>query len=116
MGLFSSKFVIQFNHSGDRLASASEDSTVKIWKEYKPGNTEGIATENNDSTWKCVCTLAGFHNRPVYDIDWCHRTGNLLYIFKKNLNQKLKMLNIPILSEALTGLVRWILFSLTLAF
>ena len=66
-----------FNSKGDRLASASEDSTVKIWQEYKPGNSEGIATENNDSTWKCVCTLAGFHNRAVYDIDWCGQTGLL---------------------------------------
>ena len=32
---------IAFNKSGDRLASASEDNTVKIWKEYKPGNSEG---------------------------------------------------------------------------
>lgn len=60
---------------GDRLASASEDSTVKIWQEYKPGNPEGIATENNDSTWKCVSTLAGFHSRAVYDLDWCPRSN-----------------------------------------
>ena len=33
---------LAFNRDGDRLASASEDTTVKIWKEYKPGNSEGI--------------------------------------------------------------------------
>jgi len=66
---------LAFNPLGDRLASASEDATVKIWQEYKPANPEGIATQNNDSTWKCVCTLAGFHSRAVYDIDWCHKTG-----------------------------------------
>lgn len=65
---------LAFNSSGQRLASASEDTTVKIWQEYKPGNSEGIATQGNDSTWKCVTTLGGFHTRPVYDIDWCHQT------------------------------------------
>jgi len=94
---------LAFNHSGDRLASASEDSTVKIWKEYKPGNTEGIATENKDSTWKCVCTLAGFHNRPVYDVDWCHRTGliatacgdDAIRVFKEDTNNVSDAINAP---------------------
>jgi WD40 repeat protein len=66
---------LTFDAKGQRLASASEDATVKIWQEYKPGNPEGVATSNNDSTWKCVCTLSGFHNRAVYDVDWCHKSG-----------------------------------------
>ena len=57
------------------LASVSEDTTVKIWQEYKPGNPEGIPTPNNDPAWKCVCTLAGYHTRAVYDVDWCHKSG-----------------------------------------
>jgi len=94
---------LAFNRDGDRLASASEDTTVKIWKEYKPGNTEGIATENNDSTWKCVCTLAGFHSRPVYDIDWCHETGliatacgdDAIRVFKEDTNNVSDAVNSP---------------------
>ena len=66
---------LAFNEKGDRIASVSEDTTVKIWQEYKPGNDEGIATPNGDPAWKCVCTLSGYHTRAVYDVDWCHQSG-----------------------------------------
>jgi len=66
-----------FDKSGTRLATCSDDKTVKIWKEYQPGNPEGIKTEGSDSTWKCVCTLSGYHVRTVYGIDWCHLTGDI---------------------------------------
>nr|XP_023014906.1 probable cytosolic iron-sulfur protein assembly protein Ciao1 [Leptinotarsa decemlineata] len=66
---------ISFDCSGSRLASCSDDNTVKIWKEYPPGNAEGVPTPDGDSTWKCVCTLAGYHTRTIYDISWCHLTG-----------------------------------------
>lgn len=39
------------------------------------GNLEGIVTEDNESAWKCVCTLSGFHGRTIYDVSWCHLTG-----------------------------------------
>ncbi|XP_050499398.1 probable cytosolic iron-sulfur protein assembly protein Ciao1 [Diabrotica virgifera virgifera] len=66
---------ISFDKTGTRLASCSDDNTVKIWKEYPPGNPEGIATQDGDSAWKCVCTLSGHHERTIYDIHWCHLTG-----------------------------------------
>lgn len=66
---------LAFDQTGSRLASCSDDQTVKIWKEYPPNNPEGIPTVDNESTWKCVCTLTGFHTRPIYDISWCHQTG-----------------------------------------
>jgi WD40 repeat protein len=25
-----------------------------------------------------VCTISGFHSRTVYDIDWCHLTGDIV--------------------------------------
>lgn len=40
-----------------------------------PNNEEGIATPDNISVWKNVCTISGFHTRTIYDIDWCHETG-----------------------------------------
>eukprot|EP00058_Branchiostoma_floridae_P018324 XP_002603813.1 hypothetical protein BRAFLDRAFT_124683 [Branchiostoma floridae] len=69
-----------FDQSGERLASCSEDKTLKIWQEYLPGNEEGqyptsIQTQGSDPTWKCVCTLSGYHKRTVYDVKWCHQTG-----------------------------------------
>ncbi|XP_054711287.1 probable cytosolic iron-sulfur protein assembly protein CIAO1 homolog [Uloborus diversus] len=61
---------VDFNNSGNLMASCSDDKTVKIWREYLPGNSEGIGTIGRDPTWKCVCTLSGFHERTVYDISW----------------------------------------------
>ncbi|KAF5278465.1 hypothetical protein FQA39_LY05954 [Lamprigera yunnana] len=66
---------IAFDKTGSRLASCSDDLTVKIWKEYPPNNSEGVPTTDNDSTWKCVSTLSGYHTRTIYDLSWCHLTG-----------------------------------------
>lgn len=66
---------IAFDGEGKRLASCSDDKTVKIWQQYLPGNSEGVATPDNEPTWKCVCTLSGFHNRTIYSISWCKLSG-----------------------------------------
>ncbi|XP_055841483.1 probable cytosolic iron-sulfur protein assembly protein Ciao1 [Episyrphus balteatus] len=66
---------IAFDQFGKRLASCSDDKTVKIWQAYLPGNEEGIHTPDNETVWKCVCTISGEHTRAVYDISWCHQTG-----------------------------------------
>ncbi|XP_077992547.1 putative cytosolic iron-sulfur protein assembly protein CIAO1 homolog [Glandiceps talaboti] len=66
---------LSFDKTGERLASCSADKTVKVWQEYQPGNQEGVPTSNGCSTWKCVCTIQGYHERPIYDIAWCHLTG-----------------------------------------
>ncbi|KAK2158402.1 hypothetical protein LSH36_171g07023 [Paralvinella palmiformis] len=66
---------IDFNATGSHLVSVSDDRTVKIWKEYLPGNQQGISTTDNDPVWKCVCTLSGSHDRPIYDVSWCNNTG-----------------------------------------
>lgn len=65
---------LSFDASGHRLASCSDDCTVKIWQEYQPGNSEGIITPEKDPVWKCVCTISGYHNRCIYDISWCPLT------------------------------------------
>ncbi|XP_039292759.1 probable cytosolic iron-sulfur protein assembly protein Ciao1 isoform X3 [Nilaparvata lugens] len=65
---------IAFDKTGTRLASCSDDKTVKIWQQYLPNNPEGVVTEGSEPTWKCVCTLSGYHSRAVYDIAWCHET------------------------------------------
>ncbi|ESO90048.1 hypothetical protein LOTGIDRAFT_233882 [Lottia gigantea] len=69
---------ICFDQSGSRLASCGDDQTVKIWQEYVPGNEEGVLTKGNDSVWKCVCTLSGYHERSIYDICWNVETGHLV--------------------------------------
>ncbi|XP_069773873.1 probable cytosolic iron-sulfur protein assembly protein ciao1 [Narcine bancroftii] len=66
---------IAFDKTGDHLVSCSDDKTVKIWKAYGPGNEQGVVCSGSDLSWKCICTLSGFHSRTVYDISWCHLTG-----------------------------------------
>ena len=29
-----------------------------------------IPTPDSETVWKCVCTLSGHHERPIYSIDW----------------------------------------------
>ncbi|KAG8192672.1 hypothetical protein JTE90_009700 [Oedothorax gibbosus] len=41
-----------------------------MWREYLPGNPEGVPTVDNDPTWKCVCTLCGQYERAVFDVSW----------------------------------------------
>lgn len=61
---------LDFNSTGSRIATSSDDKTVKIWQEYQPGNPEGISTPDDIPAWKCVCTLGSFHDRAVYDVCW----------------------------------------------
>ncbi|MBN3280457.1 CIAO1 protein, partial [Polyodon spathula] len=68
---------VDFDKTGQRLASCSDDKTVKIWREYEPGNEQGVACNGTAPTWKCICTLSGFHSRSIYDISWCHLSGAL---------------------------------------
>lgn len=66
---------LAFDKTGKKLATCSDDRTVKIWQEYGPDNQEGVNLEDRESTWKCVCTLSGYHTRCIYDITWCATTG-----------------------------------------
>lgn len=76
-GHTSTVWSISFNADGDRLASCSDDRTVRIWQRYKPGNQEGIQTPNEKPTWKCICTLSGYHERAIYDISWCDLSSGI---------------------------------------
>lgn len=64
-----------FDKTGQRFASCSDDCSVKIWQEYLPQNKEGVITPGNHSTWKCICSLSGYHQRTIYDIKWNNVTG-----------------------------------------
>lgn len=32
---------VDFDSTGDRLVSCSDDRTLKVWKAYRPGNSQG---------------------------------------------------------------------------
>ena len=78
----STVWAICFDSSGQRLASCSADKTIKIWQSF----------DSDLKDWKCVSTLSGFHNRPIYDISWSHLSNHILsaggddtiYIFKED--------------------------------
>ena len=74
----STVWCVSFDSTGSRLASCSDDKTVKIWQEYLPGNEEGVQTKGDNPCWKCVCTLAGFHDRTVYCVDWSRLSGEVV--------------------------------------
>ena len=66
---------LSFDSTGQQLITCSDDRTLKIWRQYLPGNEMGVVTHDGDPTWKCVCTLSGCHPRAIYDVAWCHTTG-----------------------------------------
>jgi len=74
-GHTSTVWSIAFDKTGERLVSCSDDKTIKIWQSYQPGNEVGVVTNGDEATWKCVCTISGYHERPVYDVDWSHVSG-----------------------------------------
>eukprot|EP00762_Andalucia_godoyi_P000977 ANDGO_03810.mRNA.1 hypothetical protein len=53
------------------LATCSDDCTVKIWERSSSKLGFGKAQ------FRCVCTLSGFHDRPVYSVSWS-RDGDKL--------------------------------------
>jgi len=59
---------ISFNQDGSRLASCSDDKTVRVW----------AAQDQQFLSWKLVCTLSGFNDRPIYDVSWSKGSINLL--------------------------------------
>lgn len=87
---------LAFDVSGNRLASCSDDRTIKIWQSYPVGNEEGIPTPDNVTVWKCVCTLSGQHSRSIYDISWCKLSGllvtscgdDIIRVFKESSDSK----------------------------
>jgi len=71
----STVWAVDFDSTGKRLVSCSDDKTMKIWQQFLPGNHQGISTDGKSSAWKCISTVSGCHNRPIYDVSWCKLTG-----------------------------------------
>ncbi|XP_019363886.1 PREDICTED: probable cytosolic iron-sulfur protein assembly protein CIAO1 isoform X1 [Gavialis gangeticus] len=67
---------LAFDGAGRRLASCSDDRTVRIWSSDEQGEP-GVACSSTEPSWKCICTLSGYHTRTIYDVAWCRLTGAL---------------------------------------
>jgi len=69
------------NRDGSALASVSDDLTLRVWKAFEKGNSQGVeASSSTCPKFKCHTTLSGDHSRPIYDVSWnklsnCIATG-----------------------------------------
>lgn len=64
----STVWAIDFDSTGNRLISCSDDRSMKIWEK----STEEGEKSNQ---WNCVLTSTGHHNRPIYDVAWNRKNG-----------------------------------------
>lgn len=71
----STVWAVAWERSGHRLVSCSDDRTLRVWQRFEEGNQEGVPCSRSEPSWKCVCTLSGYHGRTIYDVAWCHLTG-----------------------------------------
>uniref|UniRef100_A0A8C3RXM1 Cytosolic iron-sulfur protein assembly protein CIAO1 homolog n=1 Tax=Chelydra serpentina TaxID=8475 RepID=A0A8C3RXM1_CHESE len=51
--------------------SACRTALIAVWC------IAGVVCSGADPSWKCICTLSGFHTRTIYDVAWCRLTGAL---------------------------------------
>ena len=72
---------VAFDKTGTRLASCSDDRTVKIWHEPLPTNADHSPVKGAEVSWKCACTISGYHERPIYDVEWSHISGHNVTAF-----------------------------------
>lgn len=69
------------NRDGSALVSVSDDLTLRVWKAFEKGNSQGVeASSSTCPKFKCHTTLSGDHSRPIYDVTWnklsnCIATG-----------------------------------------
>ena len=61
---------MDFNSDGSKIASCSDDRTVKIWQGYPPENPHGYGSGGEDVAYRCVSTLSGYSERPIYALSW----------------------------------------------
>ncbi|GAB9469721.1 Wd40 repeat protein [Globisporangium polare] len=54
--------------SGSRLASVSDDKSVIIWQ--RDVNSKDVGADGSPKEWKQAATLAGFHERTIFSVDW----------------------------------------------
>ncbi|XP_065558448.1 probable cytosolic iron-sulfur protein assembly protein CIAO1 homolog isoform X3 [Artemia franciscana] len=86
----SSIWGLDFSPDGKNIVTCSEDKSIKIWREYLPGNKQNIPTKDGNPVWKCVCTIQGFTDRPIYDVAWSKLTNCIATAGGDNLIRILK--------------------------
>ena len=62
----STVWAIDFDATGNRLVSVSDDRTMRIW-------TKSSSTD--ETRFTCASKLDGYHKRSIYDVSWNKVTG-----------------------------------------
>eukprot|EP00124_Ichthyophonus_hoferi_P004381 Ihof_evm3s473 gene=Ihof_evmTU3s473 len=70
----STVWAIDFDKTGDKMVSVSDDTSIKIWQAVYPGNPDGIEVPGGLFTYTCQATL-NLHSRSIYTVAWCPLTG-----------------------------------------
>nr|XP_010907936.2 protein CIA1 [Elaeis guineensis] len=66
-GHTSTVWAVSFNSNGDRMATCSDDLTLKIWDtSSSPSETSGSSC----GSWGHLCTLSGYHDRTIFSVNW----------------------------------------------
>eukprot|EP00123_Amoebidium_parasiticum_P005640 comp16785_c0_seq1/m.15164 comp16785_c0_seq1/g.15164 ORF comp16785_c0_seq1/g.15164 comp16785_c0_seq1/m.15164 type:complete len:335 (-) comp16785_c0_seq1:83-1087(-) len=95
-GHSSTVWAIDFDATGDRMVSVSDDQTVKIWQAHYAGNQQGIEVPRGRFKYVCTSTLSGYHDRPIYTVSWSPvsnliATGggdDIIHIFMEDTERK----------------------------
>lgn len=78
------EWVKRREQSGPRLASCSDDKSVRVWRrrprEKGPPQSRLsiIRTSSNEETWIEEAELPRKHERAIYSVAWSHRSGRIV--------------------------------------
>ncbi|KAI8848951.1 WD40-repeat-containing domain protein [Chytridium lagenaria] len=61
---------VDFDASGDRLVSVSDDCSMRIWKRAQEARRQ-------DPKWNCVQQLDNYHKRTIYSVSWSKTNGKI---------------------------------------
>lgn len=63
---------VAFERDGDRMVSCSDDLTLQVWdSSTDPGGSGASAPK----PWKHLSTIAGYHERTIFSVDWSWANG-----------------------------------------
>lgn len=66
VGHSSTVWEVAFDGEGRRMVSCSDDCTLKLWACRK---------EAGEQRWQLLTTLAGYHDRTIFTVDWSRSNG-----------------------------------------
>jgi WD40 repeat protein len=65
-GHTSTVWALSFNPGGDKMVTASDDLTLKIWG----ADMEKMYSGDEYAPWSHLCTLSGYHDRTIFSVHW----------------------------------------------